>query len=103
MVRSGRMQGFDAGSTAARQLASGGGYEVVHESPGLEIGVCSSSSTVPTRPRSIREDRGDADAPYDESANCDRSPDLDEPVDAFRLALGEADAAVRRGIGRDVR
>jgi len=33
------MRGFDVERTAARLLASGGGYEVVHESPGLEIGV----------------------------------------------------------------
>jgi len=33
------MRGFDAEKTAARLLAAGGGYEVVHASPGLEIGV----------------------------------------------------------------
>ncbi|MGH3137233.1 MAG: cupin domain-containing protein [Gaiellaceae bacterium] len=31
--------GFDVEEAAARLLVSGGGYEVVHESPGLEIGV----------------------------------------------------------------
>ena len=33
------MQGFEVDATAARLAAAGGGYEVVHESPGLEIGV----------------------------------------------------------------
>lgn len=33
------MQGFDVAATAARLAGAGGGYEVVHESPGLEIGV----------------------------------------------------------------
>ena len=33
------MQGFDVTATAARLVDAGGGYEVVHESPGLEIGV----------------------------------------------------------------
>jgi mannose-6-phosphate isomerase-like protein (cupin superfamily) len=31
--------GFDVDATAARLAVTGGGYEVVHESPGLEIGV----------------------------------------------------------------
>jgi mannose-6-phosphate isomerase-like protein (cupin superfamily) len=34
-----RVQGFDAASTASRLADSGGGYEVVHESAGLEVGV----------------------------------------------------------------
>lgn len=33
------VQGFDVEKTAALLFAEGGGYEVVHESPGLEIGV----------------------------------------------------------------
>lgn len=33
------VQGFDVAATAARLAGEGGGYEVVHESPGLEIGV----------------------------------------------------------------
>jgi mannose-6-phosphate isomerase-like protein (cupin superfamily) len=33
------MQGFDVDATSARLLERGGGYEVVHSSPGLEIGV----------------------------------------------------------------
>ncbi len=33
------MQDFDVGVTASRLAAEGGGYEVVHSSPGLEIGV----------------------------------------------------------------
>lgn len=33
------MQTFAADAVARRLLATGGGYEVVHESPGLEIGV----------------------------------------------------------------
>jgi len=33
------MQGFEVAATAARLAGAGGGYEVVHESPGLEIGV----------------------------------------------------------------
>ena len=33
------MLGFDVAATAARLMGAGGGYEVVHESPGLEIGV----------------------------------------------------------------
>lgn len=33
------MHGFDVAAVAARLAGSGGGYEVVHESPGLEIGV----------------------------------------------------------------
>ena len=35
----GAMQDFDVGVTATRLAAEGGGYDVVHESPGLEIGV----------------------------------------------------------------
>jgi mannose-6-phosphate isomerase-like protein (cupin superfamily) len=34
-----RMQGFDVAAATARLADEGGGYEVVHESPGLEIGV----------------------------------------------------------------
>ena len=33
------MQGFDVDAAASRLAEAGGGYEVVHESPGLEIGV----------------------------------------------------------------
>jgi mannose-6-phosphate isomerase-like protein (cupin superfamily) len=33
------MQGFEVAAVAARLAGAGGGYEVVHESPGLEIGV----------------------------------------------------------------
>jgi mannose-6-phosphate isomerase-like protein (cupin superfamily) len=33
------VQGFDVEAAAARLTDAGGGYEVVHESPGLEIGV----------------------------------------------------------------
>ena len=33
------VQGFDVARAAERLAAQGGGYEVVHESPGLEIGV----------------------------------------------------------------
>jgi mannose-6-phosphate isomerase-like protein (cupin superfamily) len=33
------MRSFDTGSAVARLRATGGGYEIVHESPGLEIGV----------------------------------------------------------------
>ena len=33
------MRSFDVGTTLDRLRASGGGYEVVHESPGLEFGV----------------------------------------------------------------
>ena len=33
------MQGFDVAAAAARLREAGGGYEVVHESPGLELGV----------------------------------------------------------------
>jgi len=33
------VQGFDAAAAASRLRDAGGGYEVVHESPGLEIGV----------------------------------------------------------------
>ena len=33
------MQGFDVEAAATRLAEAGGGYEVVHESPGLEIGV----------------------------------------------------------------
>jgi mannose-6-phosphate isomerase-like protein (cupin superfamily) len=33
------MESFDVETTAARLSAEGGGYEVVHDSPGLEIGV----------------------------------------------------------------
>jgi mannose-6-phosphate isomerase-like protein (cupin superfamily) len=35
----GDVRGFDVAATAARLTGAGGGYEVVHESPGLEIGV----------------------------------------------------------------
>jgi mannose-6-phosphate isomerase-like protein (cupin superfamily) len=34
------VQGFDVAGAAERMAAQGGGYEVVHESLGLEIGVC---------------------------------------------------------------
>ena len=33
------MQGFDVVAAATRLAGAGGGYEVVHESPGLELGV----------------------------------------------------------------
>jgi mannose-6-phosphate isomerase-like protein (cupin superfamily) len=33
------MQGFEVTAVAGRLAGAGGGYEVVHESPGLEIGV----------------------------------------------------------------
>jgi mannose-6-phosphate isomerase-like protein (cupin superfamily) len=33
------MQGFDVAQAAARLTGQGGGYEVVHTSPGLEVGV----------------------------------------------------------------
>ncbi len=33
------MEGFDVAAAAARLAETGGGYEVVHTSPGLEIGV----------------------------------------------------------------
>jgi len=33
------VQGFDVAAATARLLTQGGGYEVVHTSPGLEIGV----------------------------------------------------------------
>jgi len=33
------VQGFDAAAAVSRLRDAGGGYEVVHESPGLEIGV----------------------------------------------------------------
>ncbi len=33
------MQGFDIAAATARLSGQGGGYEVVHTSPGLEIGV----------------------------------------------------------------
>ena len=33
------MESFDVQTTAARLAGQGGGYEVVHESAGLEIGV----------------------------------------------------------------
>jgi mannose-6-phosphate isomerase-like protein (cupin superfamily) len=33
------VQGFDVSAAATRLREAGGGYEVVHESPGLEIGV----------------------------------------------------------------
>jgi mannose-6-phosphate isomerase-like protein (cupin superfamily) len=33
------MRSFDVNSALERLRASGGGYEVVHESPGLELGV----------------------------------------------------------------
>ena len=35
----GAVQDFDVGVTANRLAQTGGGYEVVHTSPGLEIGV----------------------------------------------------------------
>lgn len=33
------MRSFDTGDAVERLRAAGGGYEIVHESPGLEIGV----------------------------------------------------------------
>lgn len=33
------MRAFDAGNAVERLRAAGGGYEIVHESPGLEVGV----------------------------------------------------------------
>jgi len=35
----GAVQGFDVAGAVARLVEQGGGYEVVHTSPGLEIGV----------------------------------------------------------------
>ena len=33
------MRSFDTGDAVERLRAAGGGYEIVHESPGLELGV----------------------------------------------------------------
>ena len=33
------MRAFDTGDAVERLRAAGGGYEIVHESPGLELGV----------------------------------------------------------------
>ena len=33
------MHAFEVGQAQERLVAAGGGYEIVHESPGLEIGV----------------------------------------------------------------
>ena len=33
------MEGFEVAATASRLASQGGGYEVVHTSPGLEIGI----------------------------------------------------------------
>jgi mannose-6-phosphate isomerase-like protein (cupin superfamily) len=43
------MQGFDVAATTSRLAGSGGGYEVVHESPGLEIGVYALVAPEPDR------------------------------------------------------
>jgi mannose-6-phosphate isomerase-like protein (cupin superfamily) len=43
--------GFDVAATAARVAAAGGGYEVVHESDGLEIGVYVLVAPAPDRQR----------------------------------------------------
>lgn len=41
--------GFDVAEAAARLAGAGGGYDVVHESPGLEIGVYVLVSPEPDR------------------------------------------------------
>ena len=43
------MLGFDVAATAARLAGAGGGYEVVHESEGLEIGVYALGAPNPDR------------------------------------------------------
>lgn len=43
------MQAFDVARAADRLAGQGGGYEVVHESPGLEIGVYVLVSPEPDR------------------------------------------------------
>ena len=50
------MQDFDVHATAAALLGRGGGYEVVHSSPGLEIGVYSLVAPNPDRQTPHAED-----------------------------------------------
>ena len=71
------VQGFDVAAVAARLAGQNGGYEVIHESPGLEIGVYV-------------------------SANDDGRADVDEPVHALGLAFRQAHTPVRSGVRRNV-
>lgn len=50
------MQSFDVAAAAARLAGAGGGYEVVHESPGLEIGVYVLAAPEPDRQTPHRYD-----------------------------------------------
>ena len=76
------MRHFDAERTAERLRSTGGGYEVVHESPGLEIGVY-----VLVAPEPDRQVPHDFDEVY---VVLDGEGDIDVEGDVRHLAKGEA-------------
>jgi mannose-6-phosphate isomerase-like protein (cupin superfamily) len=50
------MHAFGVGSVVARLRAAGGGYEIVHESPGIELGVYVLVAPEPDRQRPHEDD-----------------------------------------------
>jgi mannose-6-phosphate isomerase-like protein (cupin superfamily) len=76
------VQSFDAAAVAARLAGEGGGYEVVHESPGLEIGVY-----VLVAPEPDRQTPHAFDEVY---LVLDGDGDLEVEGEARRLRKGEA-------------
>jgi len=50
------MHGFDVTEAQRRLEAAGGGYEVVHESPGLEVGVYVLAAPEPDRQQPHEDD-----------------------------------------------
>jgi mannose-6-phosphate isomerase-like protein (cupin superfamily) len=76
------VQGFDVAAVAARLAGEGGGYEVVHESPGLEIGVY-----VLVAPEPDRQTPHSFDEVY---LVLDGQGDLEVEGESRRLRKGEA-------------
>lgn len=76
------MQGFDVATAAARLLDEGGGYEVVHESPGLEFGVY-----VLVAPEPDRQTPHEYDEVY---VVLDGEGDIEVDGELRRLGEGEA-------------
>jgi mannose-6-phosphate isomerase-like protein (cupin superfamily) len=76
------VQGFDVAAVAARLGGEGGGYEVVHESPGLEIGVY-----VLVAPEPDRQTPHSFDEVY---LVLDGEGDLEVEGESRRLRKGEA-------------
>ena len=51
------MRAFDTGGTVERQRDAGGGYAIVHESPGLELGVYVLVAPEPDRQQPHEDDK----------------------------------------------